>query len=213
MTADLQDEKPAPAVYVVDDDPAVARTVARIARSIGLDAQTFDSAAAVLDAFDRLGHGCVVLDIKMPGTSGIELLGILAERRPDWPVIMLTAYAEVGSTIDAFRGGAIHFLRKPFKRKQLVDALQEAVDVGRDRLRRAISPAQLEALKRLTPRERQVLDALANGQQSKAIAWKLGISTRTVELHRSNILSKLSARNTSQAVAIARSASLERKPH
>ncbi|HYC96094.1 MAG TPA: response regulator [Sphingomicrobium sp.] len=213
MTADLQDGKSEPAIYVVDDDPAVARTVARIGRSIGLDAQTFDSAAALLDALDQLGHGCVVLDIQMPGTSGIELLRILAERRPTWPVIMLTAYAEVGSAIDAFRGGAIHFLRKPFTRKQLVDALNEAAEVASDRMRRAVEPGQLAALKQLTPRERQVLDALADGQQSKAIAWRLGISTRTVELHRSNILSKLSARNTSQAVAIARSASFDRKPH
>jgi len=213
VTADLQDGKSEPAIYVVDDDPAVARTVARIGRSIGLDAQTFDSAAALLDALDQLGHGCVVLDIQMPGTSGIELLRILAERRPTWPVIMLTAYAEVGSAIDAFRGGAIHFLRKPFTRKQLVDALNEAAEVASDRMRRAVEPGQLAALKQLTPRERQVLDALADGQQSKAIAWRLGISTRTVELHRSNILSKLSARNTSQAVAIARSASFDRKPH
>ncbi|MDP9422924.1 MAG: response regulator [Pseudomonadota bacterium] len=213
MTADFPDGKSEPAIYVVDDDPAVARTVARIGRSIGLDAQTFDSAAALLDALDHLGQGCVVLDIQMPGTSGIELLRILAERRPTWPVIMLTAYAEVGSAIDAFRGGAIHFLRKPFTRKQLVDALDEAAEVACDRMRRAVEPGQLAALKQLTPREREVLDALADGQQSKAIAWKLGISTRTVELHRSNILSKLSARNTSQAVAIARSASVERKPH
>ena len=211
MTVDPQDEQSATAVYVVDDDPAVARTVARIAHSIGLEAQSFNSAAALLDALDGLGQGCVVLDIKMPGTSGIELLRILSERRPSWPVIMLTAYAEVGSTIEAFRGGAIHFLRKPFIREQLVDALQEAAEVGRHRMRRAVAPAQLEALKRLTPRERQVLDALADGQQSKTIAWKLGISARTVELHRSNILSKLSALNTSQAVAIAKSADFEKK--
>lgn len=213
MTAELPSETSATLVYVVDDDPAVARTVARIAHSIGLEAQTFNSAATLLEALDSLGQGCVVLDIKMPGTSGIELLRILSERRPDCPVIMLTAHAEVGSTIDAFRSGAIHFLRKPFTRNQMVDALQEAAEVGRDRMRRAVDPGQLAALKRLTPRERQVLDALADGQQSKTIAWKLGISARTVELHRSNILSKLSARNTSQAVAIARSAGLERKPH
>lgn len=211
MTAEFLDERPATAVYVVDDDPAVARTVARIAHSIGMEVQTFNGAAALLDELDRLGQGCVVLDIKMPGTNGLELLRILSQRRPEWPVIMLTGYAEVGSAIDAFRGGAIHFLRKPFTRDQMVDALHEAAEIGRDRMQRAVEPSQLAALKRLTPREREVLEALADGQQSKTIAWKLGISARTVEVHRSNILAKLSARNTSQAVAIARTAGLEKK--
>ena len=199
-------EDSTPSVYVVDDEPAVARTVARTARSIGFEAHIFNRAAALLEDLEGLGHGCVVLDIKMPGTSGIELLRILNQRRPYWPVIMLTAYADIGSTIDAFRSGAIHFLRKPFTRQQLIEALREAADVGRQRLRRSIAPSQLEALKRLTPRERQILGALAEGRQSKMIAWELGISVRTVELHRSNILTKLSARNTSQAVALAKAA-------
>lgn len=211
MTAEPVEERPATAIYVVDDDPAVARTVARIAHSIGFEARTFNGAPELLDALDGLDQGCVVLDIRMPRTSGLELLHILSERRPSWPVIMLTAHAEVGSTIDAFRAGAIHFLRKPFTRDQMVDALQEAAEVGRDRMRRSVEPGQLAALQRLTARERQVLDALAEGQQSKMIAWTLGISARTVEVHRSNILAKLSARNTSQAVAIARSAGLEKK--
>jgi two-component system, LuxR family, response regulator FixJ len=212
VTAKPEDETPAAIAYVVDDDPAVARTVARTARSIGFDVRTFGSAAEIVEVLDQLGQGCVVLDIRMPGTSGLELLRILSERRPSWPVIMLTAYAEVGSAIEAFRAGAIHFLRKPFTRTQLVDALQEAAEVGMHRVRHAVEPGQLAALRRLTPRERQVLDALADGQQSKAIAWKLGISIRTVELHRSNILAKLSARNTSQAVAIAKMAGIDRMP-
>jgi two-component system, LuxR family, response regulator FixJ len=212
MTAGPEGEKPGVSVYVVDDDPAVARTVARTARSIGFAPQTFNSAEELLGALDGLGQGCVVLDVRMPGTSGIELLRILTRRRPQWPVIMLTAYAEVAAAVDAFRAGAIHFLSKPFTRKELIEALQECAEVGCRRVRQSIEPAQLAALKRLTPRERQVLDALAEGQQSKTIAWNLGISVRTVELHRSNILAKLSARNTSQAVAIANAAGLERQP-
>lgn len=212
MTAGPEDEKRGISVYVVDDDPAVARTVARTARSIGFAPQTFNSAAELLDMLDGLGQGCVVLDVKMPGTNGIELLRILTSRRPSWPVIMLTAHAEVGAAVDAFRAGAIHFLSKPFSRKELIEALEECAEIGRRRVKRAIEPGQLAALQRLTPRERQVLDALAEGQQSKTIAWNLGISVRTVELHRSNILAKLSARNTSQAVAIAKAAGLERQP-
>ena len=146
------------------------------------------------------------MDAAMPGMSGIELLKLLSKKQIDWPVIMLSGFAEVGSTIEAFRSGAVHFLRKPFKQAELVEALTEAAEIGRRRLSQAIDPKQLEALKRLTQRERQVLEEIARGLQSKEVAWKLGISVRTVDVHRSNILAKLSARNTSQAVAIVRAA-------
>ena len=196
-------------VHIVDDDPGVARTVARVAGSIGFEARIFGSPAEFLDKLDELGPAIICLDIKMPGMSGIQLLKVLTKKRPDWPVIMLTGYAEVGSAIEAFRSGAIHFLRKPFKQQELKVAFEEAAAVGRRRLSQAVDQGQLEALQRLTPRERQILETIAQGLQSKEIAWKLGISIRTVDLHRSNILSKLSARNTSQAVAIARAAALK----
>jgi two-component system, LuxR family, response regulator FixJ len=196
-------------VHIVDDDLAVGRTVARAARSIGFETRTFGSPAEFLEALDGLEPGSVCLDIQMPGMSGIELLKVLTERRPDWPVVMLTGHAEVGSAVDAFRSGAIHFLRKPFKHQELLGALMEAAEIGRRRRRQAVDQTQLEALQRLTTREREVLDRIAHGLQSKEIAWKLDISVRTVDLHRSNILAKLSARNTSQAVAIARAAALK----
>ena len=193
-------------VHIVDDDAAVARTVARTAESIGFETRLFGSPAEFLEALDRLEPGCVCLDIRMPGMSGIDLLKVLTNKRPDWPVIMLTGYAEVGSAVEAFRSGAIHFLRKPFKRQELLGALREAAELGRRRLAQAVDRQQLQALQTLTERERQVLDAIGHGLQSKQIAWNLGISVRTVDLHRSNILAKLSARNTSQAVAIAKAA-------
>ena len=196
-------------VYIVDDDLAVARTVARTARLVGFEANIFGSPAEFLNALDSLQAGCVCLDVKMPGMSGIELLKILTRRRPDWPVIMLTGYAEVGAAIEAFRSGAIHFLRKPFQREEMLAALEEAAEVGKTRLSQAVDQEKLDALQRLTAREREILDRIAHGLQSKEIAWKLGISVRTVDLHRSNILAKLSARNTSQAVAIARAAALK----
>ena len=206
MTQGVPTERGIKTVHIVDDDLAVARTVARTARAAGFEATIFGSPAEFLDSLECLAPGCVCLDIKMPGMSGIELLKILTNRRPDWPVIMLTGYAEVGATIEAFRSGAIHFLRKPFQRRELLAALEEAAEVGKRRISQAVDRDQLEALKRLTAREREILDRIAHGLQSKEIAWKLGISVRTVDLHRSNILSKLSARNTSQAVAIARAA-------
>ena len=191
-------------VYIVDDDPAVARTVARTARSIGLEPRTFGSPAELLETLDGLDPGSFCLDIRMPGMNGIELLRILSERRPDWPVVMLTGHADVSAAIEAFRSGAIHFLRKPFALAELEEALEEAAEIGRQRAKLAVDPGQLEALRRLTARERQILEAIAAGRQSKQIAHELGISVRTVDLHRSNLLAKLGARNTSQAVAIAR---------
>lgn len=204
-----EEDKGARIVHIVDDDPAVARTVARTARSIGFKEHLFGSPAEFLGLLDELEPGVICLDIKMPGMSGIELLKILSKKGLDWPVVMLTGFAEVGSAIEAFRSGAIHFLRKPFKQQELISALEEAAEIGRRRRSQAVDPRQLEALRRLTRRERQVLEKIAQGLQSKEIAWKLGISIRTVDVHRSNILAKLSARNTSQAVAIARAASLK----
>lgn len=191
-------------LYIVDDDNAVARTVGRAAATIGFAPQIFDSAADFLDKLGELERGCVLLDIRMPGMDGLELLEQLRDRRPGWPVVMLTGHAEVGAAVRSFRSGAVHFLSKPFLKEELLDALREAAEIGRRRQRLAASRQQVEALEKLSKREREVLAAIANGKQSKMIAWELGISVRTVDLHRSNILAKLSARNTSQAVAIAR---------
>jgi two-component system response regulator FixJ len=204
MSGNAEAGAPGALVYIVDDDPAIARIVARTARSIGLEPRIFASPADLLEVLDGLEPGSLCLDIRMPGMSGIELLRILSERRPDWPVIMLTGHADVGAAVEAFRSGAIHFLRKPFAREELEAALDEAAEVGRRRLKQAIDPRQIEALGRLTARERQILDSIAGGLQSKQIAFELGISVRTVDLHRSTFLAKLGARNTSPAVAIAR---------
>lgn len=195
-------------LYIVDDDLAVARTIARAAATIGFAAQIFGSAADFLGRLGDLQPACVILDIRMPGMSGLELLEKLRAERPDWPVVMLTGHAEVGAAVQSFRSGAVHFLSKPFKKEELLAALREAADVGRRRMRLAGDREQAKALEKLSNREREVLAAIAEGKQSKAIAWELGISVRTVDLHRSNILAKLSARNTSQAVAIAKAGGL-----
>lgn len=197
-------------LYIVDDDLAVARTIARAASTIGFSPQIFGSAADFLGKLDELEQACILLDIRMPGMSGLELLEQLTERRPDWPVVMLTGHAEVGAAVQSFRSGAVHFLSKPFRKSELLNALEEAAEIGRQRSRvaagRKQAKEQAQELTKLSQRERQVLAAIAEGKQSKAIAWELGISVRTVDLHRGNILSKLSARNTSQAVAIAKAA-------
>lgn len=211
-TAADTDEPEAPQgrgnLYIIDDDPAVARTAARSAETIGFAVQIFGSASDFLGQLDKLEPACILLDVRMPGMNGLDLLDRLKDERLDWPVVMLTGHAEVGAAVRSFRSGAVHFLSKPFKRSELLDALKEAAEIGRQRARLAAGRQQAEAVHRLSKREREVLAAIAQGKQSKAIAWELGISVRTVDLHRSNILSKLSARNTSQAVAIAKAGGL-----
>lgn len=195
-------------LYIVDDELAVARTVARAAATIGFEPRLFGSASDFLGEIDKLELGCILLDIRMPGMDGLELIELLKEKWPEWPVIMLTGHAEVGAAVRSFRSGAVHFLSKPFRKAELLEALKECAEVGRRRLRLAESRKQAEALQKLSMREREVLEAIAEGKQSKAIAFELGISVRTVDLHRSNILAKLSAKNTSQAVAMAKAGRL-----
>lgn len=189
-------------VHVIDDDEAVARTVARSAAQAGWETSTHPSADAFLERFDDLSFGCIVSDVRMPGTSGTELIRILNARCPEWPVIMMTGHADVSAAVTSFRLGAVHFLQKPFKRAQLVAALHEAAEVAGRRTAERDRRQQTAALNRLTRREAEILGALSKGLQSKTIAWEFGISTRTVEMHRSNILCKLGARNTSQAVGL-----------
>ena len=190
------------AVYIIDDDEALGRTLERqVARWIG-GASTFGSADEFVARLDELPFGSILLDINMPGMSGLDLIELLHEKCPEWPVVMLTGCAEVGAAIRSFRHGAIHFLQKPFRAPELIAALKEAAEVGEHRLGRLQRRHQAVAIQKLTPREREILTKLAEGRQSKTIAWEFGITPRTVEMHRSNILSKLGARNTSQAVAI-----------
>ena len=189
-------------VHIIDDDETMRRTLARSARKAGWEPVPHPSADAFLAAVDALGFGCILCDVAMPGKSGVELIQILHRDLPEWPVVMMTGFAEVDATISCFRSGAVHFLRKPFRREELVGALEEAMRVGERRRAERERRRRAEAVARLSPRESEILSAFARGDQSKTIAWALGITTRTVEMHRSNILAKLGARNTSQAVAL-----------
>lgn len=197
--------------YIVDDDLMVRRVVSRLLASAGIDHDTFDSATAFLAELDSLDFGCVLLDINMPETNGLDILSEILIRRPHFPVIMVSGSTNVDDAIEAFRRGAIHFLRKPYRRQELLNALEEASVIGAARLD-AYNRQRLASTIRLSTREHQVLEAIADGKQSKQIAWSLNLSIRTVEMHRSNLLAKMSAGTASQAVAIARSLSLLSNP-
>ena len=193
-------------VHIVDDDEAVARTVARLVRQEGWESCAHASADAFLRDLDAQAFGPIICDIKMPGMSGTELVELLHQRCPEWPVIMVTGHADLTAAVRSFRHGAVHFLEKPFRRPDLISALREAAEIGERRRADAARRQQSVSISKLTSREAEILEALAQGLQSKTIAWEFGISTRTVEMHRSNILAKLEARNTSQAVGLYRMA-------
>jgi two-component system response regulator FixJ len=190
-------------VYVVDDDPPSRKLLERIIAHAGHEPGCFPTTTDLIEQIDALPFGCVLLDINMPDGNGLDLLDDLLARDPSWPVVMVSGSAEVDDAIVAFRPGAIHFLRKPFRRDALLLVLSEVEQIVYERMADYARRQNASSIT-LTPREREVLEAMANGEQSKVIAWKLGLSTRTVEMHRSNILAKLHARNASQAVAIAR---------
>lgn len=194
-------------VYVVDNDPLICRTLGRMLQCDGVGVRTFESAAAFLAELKSLEFGCVMLDIGMPDHNGLDVLQTILEQRPPWPVIMISGSTAVDDAIASFRRGALHFLRKPFRRDDLRSALQEASRIGTERLAEH-EREMLARTVRLTAREKQVLGAMSAGLRTKVIAWELELSTRTVDMHRSNILAKLSAHNAAEAVAIARNLDL-----
>jgi two-component system response regulator FixJ len=196
-------ERRALQVYIVDDDPLMRGTLKLMLSVEGISSVGFETPGSFLDRLGDLPFGCVLLDIDMPGLDGLEVLEELTRQRPLFPVIMSSGTTNVNHAITAFRRGAIHFLRKPYSRDDLVAVLDEALTIGSARLEAENRQTQAKSI-RLTTREREVLTAMTEGLQTKNIAWKLHLSIRTVDMHRSNILAKLSARNASQAVAIAR---------
>lgn len=189
-------------LHVIDDDEALLRTASRIALRDGWETRTYGSADAFLNEIEDAPFGCILLDLVMPGMSGTTLIELLHERCPDWPVLVMTGFPAVPQAVHSFRNGALHFLQKPFSRAELAAALAEAAVVAERRLAARLRRQEAAGIRKLSKREGEVLNALAEGLQSKAIAWRLGISTRTVEMHRSNLLVKLEARNTSHAVGL-----------
>jgi FixJ family two-component response regulator len=180
-----------PTVFVVDDDAAVRDGVALLLETDGLAVETFDSADAFLAAFDPRRPGCIVLDIRMPNKTGPELQEELRRRGSHVPIIFLTAHGDIRATVKAMQAGAVDFLTKPADGAQLLECVHAALERDRtERERLALQESARERLAVLTPRERDVLALAVAGHPNKEIARRLGISYRTVEVHRSRILMK-----------------------
>ena len=184
-------------VYIVDDDASVRDSLALMLGLAGYRTAVFADAEAFLAAWQEQWTGCVVTDLRLPGASGLELQAEMRRRRSALPVIVITAHGDVPSARAAFRAQAVDFLEKPFDDAQLRAAIDGALALEERRLERR---EDAEKLERLTPRERDVLERAAQGLHAKEIAASLGISPRTVEVHKTRIMEKLGVRNVAELV-------------
>jgi FixJ family two-component response regulator len=185
-----------PRVLIIDDDPEFRESVGRLLRSVGLHTQQFSSVSEFLKADPPDGPTCLVLDIRMPGRSGLELQRDLAAANRHLPIIFITAHGDIPMTVQAMKGGAIEFLTKPFRDQDLLDAVEAGL--ARDRASRDAEQA-LNALRKrfdaLTPREREIMFQVTAGRLNKQIAHDIGIAESTVKVHRTNLMRKMKARS------------------
>jgi RNA polymerase sigma factor (sigma-70 family) len=183
-----------PTVFIVDDDVEVRDAIKLLMDSVGLAAQTFASAQDYLDHFDPDRPGCLVLDIRMKGMSGLDLQERLMEEPVHPPIVIITGHGDVPMAVRAVKGGAVDFIEKPFNDQVLLDAVHRAIEQDAERRGRASRLADIQArLEKLTPREREILNMVVAGKRNKVIAIDLGISQSTVEAHRAKVMEKMEA--------------------
>jgi FixJ family two-component response regulator len=188
-----------PTVFVVDDNPSVRKSLHSLIEAAGLAVETYASAAEFLGAYDGTRPGCLVLDVRLRAENGLDLQDELRKRKTMLPIIVMTGYADVPTSVRAFKGGAIDFLRKPVPPKALVERIREAIAQDlQTREAAVVRTAVTDRIALLTPRERQVMDLLAVGSSSKEIAAALDISVRTVESHRRTVLRKMGVASAAQ---------------
>ena len=194
----------APIVFVVDDDPSVRRAIKRLIGSVGLQVELLESAPEFLQARHSDVPSCLVLDIRLPGISGLDFQRELAQANIHIPIIFVTAHGDIPMTVRAMKAGAVEFLTKPFRDQDLLDAVHVALE--RDRTRRQ-EDAELASLRKrlesLTPREREVLPLVVSGLPNKQIAAEIGTSETTVKVHRSQLMRKMGANSLAELVRLA----------
>jgi two-component system, LuxR family, response regulator FixJ len=196
-------------VHVVDDDEGIRQSIGFMLRKAGYTVETYALGTTFLTAVSRETPGCVLLDIRMPDMDGLEVQARLSGRGISIPVVMLTGHGDVTLAVRAIKAGAVEFLEKPFERAALLEAIDAGLDkAGRDGREQLAAAEAVVRLAALTPRERDVLDGMVLGRPNKLIAFDLCIATRTVEVHRANLMEKLSARSLSDVLRIAFAAGL-----
>jgi two-component system, LuxR family, response regulator FixJ len=192
-----------PTVYIVDDDADMRDSLRWLIKTVGLRAETFSSAAEFRHEFAPNGPGCLILDVRMPGTSGLDLFEELVARGEGMPVIFITAFADVPMAVRAMKSGAVEFVEKPFNRQTLLDKVQHAIkdDISR-RKRLAANASNLAKLRKLTAKEREVLELIKDGRPNKEIAHRLDVTPRAVELRRSSLMRKLGVRSLAELLRL-----------
>ncbi|MEJ2344052.1 MAG: response regulator FixJ [Gammaproteobacteria bacterium] len=190
-------------IFVVDDDQAVRESLRWLLESVGHQVQTYPSATAFLNAYEPGRSGCLLLDVRMPGMSGLELQEVLNQRQVDIPVIIITGHGDVPMAVQAMKAGAMEFIEKPFNDQILIDRVQACLDRATARYQRQQARSEiLQRASRLTPREREVLDAVVSGKPNKIIADDLSISIKTVEIHRARSMEKMQAGSLAELVSM-----------
>jgi len=195
-----------PLVYVVDDEASIRDSLAMLLRSVGLVSRTFGDAKSFLAAYEPRADACLVADVRMPGMSGIELQEALRSRGAELPIVLITGHGDIAMAVRAMKAGATDFIEKPFHDQTLLDAVHRALARAADPRVEAAAMDSDELQKRLatlTPREREVMALVVEGRPNKAIATRLGLSTRTVEVHRAKSMEKMQAQSLADLVRMA----------
>ena len=193
-----------PVVFIVDDDRSMCEALERLLGTVGLKAHTFGSAQEFMSTKRPDVPSCLVLDVRLPGLSGLDLQRRLVDMDPPMPIVIITAYADIPMTVQAVKAGAVEFLTKPFRDQELLDAVQEAIDRDRTlRLERAELTELRQAYESLTPREREVMTLVVTGLLNKQIAARLGTSEATVKAHRAQLMQKMRVGSLAELVRVA----------
>ncbi len=196
--------QPEPLICVIDDDEAVRQSLEFLLRTAGIQVRTFDSAAAFLKSLGDEKASCIITDVRMPEMSGIDLLRRLNEMKADIPVIVITGHGDIALAVDAMKMGALDFLEKPFDDELLLSAVRSALNREKEAAKHNAEINEIrDKLAALSNRERQVLEGLVGGKANKVIAFNLGISPRTVEIYRANLMTKMAANSLSDLVRMA----------
>jgi two-component system, LuxR family, response regulator FixJ len=192
-----------PTVFVVDDDPAVRQALTVLVRSMQLRAEAYESAQQFLAAFDATRPGCLLLDVRMPGVSGLELLEQLNRHEVHLPAIVMSAYGDVPMVVRAMKAGALNFLEKPCRDQELWEAIQEGLKWDSAHRQQVVQRAKARhRLQRLTPGEHEVLQLLINGKSNKTIAGDLNLSVRTIEVRRAKLMKKMKAESLAELIRL-----------
>ena len=190
-----------PTVFLVDDDEAVRDSLGLLMKSVGLTSRSFASATEFLAEYDSDRPGCLVLDIRMPGMSGMELQQKLIEMRAILPIIFITGHGDIPMAVEAMQRGAVDFIPKPFRDNELLDRINKALEDDRQNRDTLLEREDVEKrIAKLTPREKQVLDLVVQGKANKVIAGDLEVSQRTVEIHRARVMEKMRSRSVAHLV-------------